>query len=311
MSDEKRYELKLDESYFAVFANDLVNGNQEMTLRELKLFCIVVSQIVKEDKDFKTYETTATQLGHFLGLKNANSLFKDFDAICSRLTTRTIGIKKPASEKFTYITLFSLADYDKGKVTFKLNSELKPYLLQLEAHYTQAFIETVLGFNNYYGLRLYLYLLAKRGANPYLDDNYSFSIAEIKELFGAENKDSYEKNNRNLLDKTLIPALEDINNCDCASVYNYEEIKSAGRGKGKITGVKFTVKLMNPAKRSSWNWIKKHNGASEKEVWLKKGLPIHRRYYDVVLFDEYLDNKLKAKDGKNASIIDVEGDNDE
>ena len=172
-------------------------------------------------------------------------------------------------------------------------------------------METVLGFNNYFGLRLYIYLLAQKGADPFFDGRFELSVEEIKQIFGQEKNEYYQSHTRQLLDRTIIPALEDINNSDCASVYNYREIKSEGRGK-KIVGVEFYIRFMNPEKRTSYNFLKQHDWKSEKDVWLNEALPRHRKIYEIVVFDEYLKSKEKKSNKNNANVktdSDTEGDN--
>ena len=59
--------LQLSKDYYSVVANEIIKGKQRMTLREMQLLQIVISQIVKSDIELCTYTTTATELAHFLG----------------------------------------------------------------------------------------------------------------------------------------------------------------------------------------------------------------------------------------------------
>ena len=77
---EKQYPIKYDSSYYVVSANDLIKGKQKMSLRESQILSIAISQVVKEDKDFKTYTTTVPELAAFMMI-DENSLYRDLEGI--------------------------------------------------------------------------------------------------------------------------------------------------------------------------------------------------------------------------------------
>ena len=90
--EEKTFELKLNSDYYVVTANDLIKGRQKMSLREAQLLYIAMAQVVKEDKDFKTYTTTVPELAAFMGI-DPNSLYRDLEGICTNLLQRVVKIQ--------------------------------------------------------------------------------------------------------------------------------------------------------------------------------------------------------------------------
>ena len=90
--EEKKYPMKLNKNYYVVTANDLIKGRQKMTLREAQLLFIAISQVVYDDKDFKTYTTTVPELAEFMGV-DENSLYRDLENICTNLLQRVVKIQ--------------------------------------------------------------------------------------------------------------------------------------------------------------------------------------------------------------------------
>ena len=90
--EEKTYELKLNPDYYVVTANDLIKGRQKMSEREAQLLYIAMAQVVKEDKDFKTYTTTVPELAAFMGI-SPDSLYRDLKDICKSLLQRVVEIQ--------------------------------------------------------------------------------------------------------------------------------------------------------------------------------------------------------------------------
>lgn len=245
---DKEYELKLNEEYYVVTANNLIKGHQTMSLREAQLLFIAISQVVKEDKDFKTYTTTVPELARFMGI-DESSLYRDLKSICKRLCQRVVevqvGGENAKKDKWKIFQWINRAEYDNGTLTIRLSDDIKPYLLNLNNYYTQTMLGILLSFKSYYTSRLYQYLYAECGEKRNLRSEWTFSCEEIRELFQVDEKDSkgnYKKYKlpRDLLKNTIIAALNELNNSDYAYVWNYREHKSQKRGR-PISGVSFSI----------------------------------------------------------------------
>ena len=150
--NDKQYPLKLNKDFYVVTANDLIKGRQKMDLRESKLLAIAISQVVKEDKDFKTYTTTVPELSAFMGI-DENSLYRDLEGICTSLCQQIVKIQVGGEnargrKKWKIFHWVSSAAYDDGKLTLRLSDDIKPYLLELESYYSQTLLGTLMTFRS-------------------------------------------------------------------------------------------------------------------------------------------------------------------
>ena len=230
---DKQYPMKLDKDFYVVTANDLIKGKQKMTLRESQLLFIAISQVVYEDKDFKTYTTTVPELASFMGI-DENSLYRDLEGICTSLLQRVVKIQiggenAKGRKKWEIFQWVNSAKYDNGKLTIRLSDDIKPYLLDLEAYYSQTMLGTLLTFRSYYTTRLYQYLLAETNARWGNVEEWNFTCEQIRDLFQVGEK-QYPRN-YDLVRYTIKPALEEMGASDFAYVWDYEKHRAAKRGR--------------------------------------------------------------------------------
>jgi len=230
---DKQYQMKLDKDFYVVTANDLIKGKQKMTLREAQLLFIAISQVVYEDKDFKTYTTTVPELAAFMGI-DENSLYRDLKGICKSLCQQVVevqvgGENAKGRKKWEIFQWVNSAKYDNGKLTLRLSDDIKPYLLDLEAYYSQTLLGTLLTFRSYYTTRLYQYLFAETNARWGSVGKWTFTCNQLRDLFQVGEK-QYPRN-YDLVKKTIKPALEELRVSDFACVWDYEEHKANKRGR--------------------------------------------------------------------------------
>ena len=62
MPKAKKYEMTYNSEHYTVAANDIIRGKQSMTLQTARLIRLLITQVVKEDKDLKTYSCKITDL---------------------------------------------------------------------------------------------------------------------------------------------------------------------------------------------------------------------------------------------------------
>nr|CDL66184.1 unnamed protein product [uncultured bacterium] len=246
-------------------ANDIIKGKQKMTLRESQLLAIAISQVVKEDRDFKTYTTTVPELAAFMGI-DENSLYRDLESICTSLLQRVVKIQvggdnASRKKKWKAFQWINRAEYDNGKLTIRLSDDIKPFLLELESYYSQTLLGTLMTFRSYYTTRLYQYLIADTGARYGNIHEWTFTCEELRDLFQVGEKQY--KLNRNLLNFTIITALEELGASDYAYVWDYKEHKAKTRG--------------NPLENISFKAIFFKN-KERKEFYLNKSKPIIEQY---------------------------------
>lgn len=241
---EKEYPLKLNNDYYVVTANDLIKGRQKMTLREAQLLYVAISQVVKEDRDFKTYTTTVPELAAFMGI-DENSLYRDLESICTNLLQRVVKIQiggdnAKGKKKWKIFQWVNSAKYDNGKLTLRLSDDIKPYLLELESYYSQTLLGTLMTFRSYYTTRLYQYLVADVGSSNGYRNEWCFTCEQLRELFQVGAK-QYPRN-FDLVRYTIKPALEELGKSDYAYVWDYTEHRAKTRGRA-LESVSFRAML--------------------------------------------------------------------
>lgn len=252
--EEKTYELKLNPDYYVVTANDLIKGRQKMTVREAQLLYIAMAQVVKEDKDFKTYTTTVPELAAFMGI-TPDSLYRDLESICTSLLQRVVKIQiggenARGRKKWKAFQWINCAEYDNGTLTIRLSDDIKPFLIDLVSHYSQTLLGTLCTFESYYATRLYQLIVCEHNENPKKPkEEWEFTCEEIREFFQIEEK-KY-KNNRDLLLNTIQVAINELNNSPYAYIWDYEENRSTKRGRA-LLGVKFKAQVFKSQKEKDW-----------------------------------------------------------
>ena len=261
---EKEYPMKLDKDYYVVTANDLIKGKQKMTLREAQLLYIAISQVVYEDKDFKTFTTTVPELAAFMGI-DTDSLYRDLKGICKSLCQQVVevqigGENAKGKKKWEVFQWINSAKYDDGKLTLRLSDDIKPFLLELEAYYSQTLLGTLMTFRSYYTTRLYQYLVADTGAKFGYMHEWEFTCEQLRELFQVGEK-KY-KLPRDFLRKTIIPALEELGASDYAYVWDYAEHKAKTRG-NPLKSVSFKAVFFKDKERKDF-YLKKSKNIIEE-----------------------------------------------
>lgn len=230
---KKHYPLVYNANHYTVMANDIVRGKQDMSLQEARILRLLITQVVKEDKDLKTYSCRITDLAEFLKIPSSN-LYRDIRDICKGLLQKTVSIGTGNSkEPWEIFQWINSARYDgNGIVTFRLSEDIKPYLVDLNAYFTQYKLENILEMKSFYGIRLYELLRAEY----YKDENtyQEYSLEFLRQFFDCEDK--YLKFN-NFKRRVLETAIKEINEKSDLCIYEVIAVKT-GR---KITELKFCV----------------------------------------------------------------------
>lgn len=239
--NDKIYPLKLNKDYYVVTANDLIKGKQKMTLREAQLLYITMSQVVKEDKELKTYTTSVTNLASFMGI-DANSLYRDLEHICTDLLKRVVKIQTtnavdPRDKKWKVFQWVTYAAYENGKLTLKLNDELKPFLIDLVSHYSQILLGTLCAFKSYYTSRLYQLIVCEIGEHSRsCKEEWEFTCEQLRDFFQIEPHEYARPHD--LIKKTIKPSLRELNDSDFAVIWNVTDLRGPGKGR-PLAGISF------------------------------------------------------------------------
>lgn len=226
--------MNYEKNHYVVMANDLIKGKQEMTLQEARVIRLLVTQVVKEDKDLKTYTCRIQDLAKFLGIDSSN-LYRDIFEFCNGLLGKKVriytGNPKQPWDIFQWV---QLARYDgNGTLTLMLSEQIKPFVIELNSYFTKYQLGNVLAMQSYYAIRLYELIKCQDGITREEKDFHEFSITYLREYFCCENK--YKK----IIDfkrKVIETAINEIN--DKTDMRLVVEYMKTGRA---ITSVRFYI----------------------------------------------------------------------
>jgi len=237
-----------DKHYYAVMANDIVKGKQEMTLMEARIIRLLITQVVKQDPELKTYTCRIQDLADFLNIPS-NNLYRDIKNICESLLKRLVrvGTKNP-KEPWISFQWIQLAKYDgNGNITLKLSEQIAPYVLELNAWFTQYQLENILGFNSFYAIRIYEILKCDNGITRDEQGEFTYTIENLRKILCCEDK--FNKIT-DFTEKVIDTAVREIN--DKSDILVSYELKKTSR---KFTDIIFTVGI------NGRNYIKRKNAS--------------------------------------------------
>lgn len=224
--------ISVDRKSLIVQSNRLIEAKYRLSVEEQKIIKILVSQIQKDDEDFKDYEFHIKDLAELLDMEHSNT-YGVLRNITKRLVSRVLEFYDQEKKEFTQASWLSGAKYKEGRGTVTLHFDplLKPLLLQLQSYFTKYELGQVLRFKGQYTIRFFEFRKSFLGRNK---QEVEFTLQELRDILGIK-KNEY-KIFRDFKNRVLEPArlelLEKTGNS-----FEWEALRQ-GRG-GKITGVYF------------------------------------------------------------------------
>lgn len=183
------YPMVYNKEHYTVMANDIIKGKQDMTLQEARIVRMLVTQVVKQDKDLKTYTCRISDLAKFLGIPSQN-MYRDIRDICDKLMQSVvrIGTGNP-KEPWEIIQWMQQAKYDgNGNLTLELSNKIKPYVVALDKWFTQYQLGDILSMQSFYSIRLYELIKCQDGITRTEKDCHKFDIDYLRQYFCCEKK---------------------------------------------------------------------------------------------------------------------------
>lgn len=175
---------------YVVQANELIEGKQNLKLNSAKIMRSLIMQIKPDDDELKSYIISIADLSKMLDVAPAN-LYRDIDSITDDILKNHVAIKDRANGKFIKIQWVTACAYEKGVgLAVKMNPLLKPFLLNLQEHYTQYQLENILAMKSIYAIRVYE-LLQKEQIMRFMPKEGAYIVLTVKEIRKAcdcENK---------------------------------------------------------------------------------------------------------------------------
>jgi len=211
----KKSEIEKRE-HMVVQKNDLIQKSRfVLSKQEHKLILYVMSKIKPKDNEFNEVTFSVSEFNKVCGIYNDGGgnydhLKKTIQNIADKSLWLRVGEIETLFRWFTYVEL-----HDNGMIKIRLHDALKPYLLQLEKHFTVYSLIYPLVMRSQYSIRLYEILKSYDNLG-----SWTFDAKQLQIMMGAESHKLYGDFKR----RALVVAVQEINELTDLSVA-MEEIK--------------------------------------------------------------------------------------
>lgn len=190
-------------------ANQLIQQSRfNLTTQQQKIVIYLISQISPFDKEFKEYTFDIRDFCEICGIdENNGGNYSDLKEQIKTIADKSAWIELNDNEE----TLIRWIEKPKilknsGIIKIRLDEDLKPYLLQLRANYTEYDIIYTLNFKSKYSIRLYE-LIKSVHYDDLSEYEKTFTVQELKKLLGAEKYSRYN----HFKDRALEIAIREVN----------------------------------------------------------------------------------------------------
>ena len=205
----------------------IVNARYALSRAEIDIVLTLLTAIKKEDKDFKDYEFTISELENKTNRKWNSKQLKE---TVKKLMSKPLELPIEHEEDWEIVNWFSYFKYSHtGLITCRFDKRLKPYLIELAGTRVLADFRHLLPMNSSYSKRMYLLLKEydKIGMR-------TFNVEELQDILKVP-KSLKTYSNFNL--KVLKRAETDINK------FTDLEVKLSEKKRGKkVVEITYTIK---------------------------------------------------------------------
>lgn len=231
-----------ERSNIVVKSNELIQESKfSLTIQQQKIVAYIISQINPFDEDFKLYEFNIIKFCEVCGIDSRNgTIYKNLKKHIRELSNKSMWIEKDNGvETLVRWIEKPYIDKENGTIKIQIDSDLKPYLLQLTENFTTYELGYTLNFSSKYSFRLYE-LIKSLHYNKLEEYKHRIEIETLKQRMDATNYDNFKDFNR----RALKPAIKEINTYSDTNI-EYNSIYS-GR---KIIAIELILKIKSPADR--------------------------------------------------------------
>lgn len=281
---------------------------KKVSVLSKKIMSAVMSQIKKDDTDFKGYYQF--HISDFVSDgQTQTSIYSDVKKSFVELTNLQWLFEDLENKRFAPRNLLNTSDarcgYDNGVITVVLNPLLKPFFIAL-AHYTVYELKWYMTFSNWYSMRLYELLSAFKDTGFWIVD-----VSEYRKLMDCENK--YKKkdganNDSDMIKYTIENSILELEPTDMAfTVEAIKEKQIGARGRKSFVRLEFRLKKVQQ-KNVPLQWkTKPENVKIFEKMHLKYKLSEANliKYFDVIGAKEVI-ALLKQWDLKEVSGTPIE-----
>jgi plasmid replication initiation protein len=233
-----------DTEHVFVQANHFIQARYKEPLSywETVIFGKMCTLINSEDTDFQDYRVHIKDLITMLEVTKTGRVYEDFVEAANRLRTREIVIKFPDEwgKEMTLTTALvtGVAQLTRTRkpedmfVDLNIHPKLIPFLLELRKDFTQLDLRDYKHLHSATSIRIYHILKSYMGrgnARPEID------LEKLKGMLGLTQKYPHYANFKARVLEDAQRRLSD----GAYLAFNYEEIKEAGRGSGRVVAIRF------------------------------------------------------------------------
>lgn len=215
-----------------VKANELIQKSRfSLSAQQQKIVLFIISQINPFDDDFKEYEFKIAEFCKVCGIDTKGNIYEEIRQQIKDIADKSIWIElENGAETLARWIETPTIEKNSGTIKININKNMKPFLLHLQAKYTEYDLIYTLNFKSKYSIRLYEYL-----KSIHYDKLKQYEITIDIDKF-QQVLDSPYKTFRDFNVNVLKPAHKEINALSDI-VFNYELLRQ-GR---KTTEIKITV----------------------------------------------------------------------
>ena len=215
--------------------NRLVEAKYKLTINEQRIVFSIIGKIRTDDDDFDDYTINLAELAEFFGVTKSRSFYEEIQLAAKQLIEKTIDIS--TSKRRRCVSWLSFLEYGEGEasMTLRFDKALKPYLLNLQANFTQYLLAAVANFKNSYSIRFYEFLKMRQNMGKGGQFFVQYEIVELKEILGI----SVDEYNffKDFRIRVIEPSLKEINTQTDLNIVQVDYIKK-GRA---IHSIKITA----------------------------------------------------------------------
>lgn len=225
--------MNVNKKSLVVQSNRLIEAKYRLSVEEQKIVKILVSQIQRDDEDFKDYEFRIRDLAELLGMEHTNT-YGVLREITKKLVSRVLEFYDQEKKEFIQASWLSGAKYKEGKGTVTLHFDplLKPLLLQLQSYFTKYELGHILRFKGQYTIRFFEFRKSFLGRNK---PEVTLDMDALREMLGLRKTEYQVFSNFRI--RVLEPARQELLE-KIGQSFTWEPIRQ-GRG-GKVTAIRFT-----------------------------------------------------------------------
>ncbi|MDE7246892.1 MAG: replication initiation protein, partial [Lachnospiraceae bacterium] len=150
MKDDKYLELR---NKTVTKANDLIQKSRfNLSLQQQKIVLYLISQITSADEDFKLYEFSIAEFCRVCGINDNNGkTYQDLKMAIKEIADKSLWVA--VDEKRETLLRWiekPYIDAGSGTIQIRLDSDMRPFLLQLKQNFTTYELLWTLHFKSKY-----------------------------------------------------------------------------------------------------------------------------------------------------------------